>query len=38
MKRLISLALAIGLGLASLVPAMAQSDTGSHGWALVDLT
>ncbi|RZA28951.1 MAG: hypothetical protein EOP02_05935 [Proteobacteria bacterium] len=37
MKRLISIVLALGLGFASIAPAMAESDVGSHGWALVDL-
>jgi len=38
MKRLLGLGLAVVMGLASLTPASAFSDTGSHGWALVDLT
>lgn len=38
MKRLKSLALAIGFGLSLLSPVVAASDVGSHGWAQVDLT
>jgi uncharacterized protein YraI len=38
MKPFTSIALALGLGLSLLSPAMGFSDTGSHGWARVDLT
>ncbi|MBN9334660.1 SH3 domain-containing protein [Devosia sp.] len=38
MKRLKSLALAIGFGLSLLSPVMAAPEVGSHGWAQVDLT